>query len=290
MRSFVTGIDVTASSVVLAVLLATIVAYAVRVVLSGAAHFARVDAAGSSPLLGKHLMEAGYWGLQPIARGLIAAGISADTITLLSLAIAAGGGVALAMGHFGIAAAATIVAALGDALDGLVARETGTASKAGALLDAAVDRYEEFFFLGGLAFYYRANTVVLALVLLALLGSFMVSYGSAKAEALRVEAPRGAMRRAERAVYLGAGALLTPLAGALTIRFALPEWVAEAPMLAAIAVVGVVSNVSAALRLRAIAISTEAPPAPRVQAPKPVRVLLEPVPASSRGHLRSGVR
>jgi CDP-diacylglycerol--glycerol-3-phosphate 3-phosphatidyltransferase len=209
-------------------------------------------------------MEMGYWALQPVATASERAGLNANSITGLSLGLGAAAGVALAFGHLGLAAAATVVSSLGDVLDGLVARRTGTHSKSGAIFDAAADRYDEFFFLAGLACLYHDDIVKLGFVLLALLGSFMVSYGSAKAEALGVSAPRGAMRRAERAVYLGAGALLSPIAAALVERQALPGWAAHAPMLAAVAVVGVVANVSAVRRFGAImrAVAPASPPAP----------------------------
>ncbi len=172
-----------------------------------------MDQAGASALLGKGAMEAGYWSLQPVGRALIALGFNANGVTLVSLGFGLTAAVALSLGHFGVGAAFTAVATLGDALDGIVARQTGTASNAGEVFDAAVDRYQEFFFLGGLAVYFRADAVALVLTLLALLGSFMVSYGTAKAEALGVESPRGAMRRVERAVYLGAGVVFAPVAG-----------------------------------------------------------------------------
>jgi CDP-diacylglycerol--glycerol-3-phosphate 3-phosphatidyltransferase len=228
-------------------------AYWVRWTRVGAARFARVDRAGSSVLLGKGAMEMAYWSLQPVARACIFLGLTANGVTLVSLALGAAAGVALGLGHFGVAAALTAASSLGDALDGIVARQTGTASDAGEVFDAAVDRYEEFFFLGGLAYYFRASDLALGLVLLATLGSFMVSYGTAKAEALQVESPRGAMRRAERAVYLGAGVLFVPIAQALSVRFGLPAWVGTAPILAALALVGIVGNVSAVRRLLAIA-------------------------------------
>ena len=56
---------------------------------------------------------------------------------------------ALALGHLGIGGALATAAAPGSALDGLVARATGTASPRGGLLDAAVDRYGEVFLVGG---------------------------------------------------------------------------------------------------------------------------------------------
>lgn len=246
-------IDLACSLGILALVTGAGAAYAVHVNRVGAARFARVDKAGSSALLGKGAMEAGYWSLQPVGRALIALGLTANGVTLISLGLGLMAAVALAFGHFGVGAALTAVATLGDALDGIVARQTGTASDAGEVFDAAVDRYQEFFFLGGLAVYFRADTVALVLTLLALLGSFMVSYGTAKAEALGVESPRGAMRRVERAVYLDAGVVFVPVAGAVAARLGLPPWVEHAPILVALALVGGVGNVSAARRLLAVA-------------------------------------
>ncbi|MBK6532465.1 MAG: GtrA family protein [Deltaproteobacteria bacterium] len=142
------------------------------------------------------------------------------------------------------------MATLGDALDGMVARATGVASDAGEVLDAAVDRYQEFAFLAGLAVYYRANTAWLLLTLAALLGSVMTSYVTAKAEALQTEVPRGAMRRPERALYLTLGAILTPVATALSGGH--DPWISHSPMLLALASVAVVANLSAARRLVAL--------------------------------------
>jgi CDP-diacylglycerol--glycerol-3-phosphate 3-phosphatidyltransferase len=246
-------IDLACSLGILAVFAAAGAAYGVHVSRAGAARFARVDKAGASALLGKGAMEAGYWSLQPVGRALIALGVTANQITLVSLFLGLLSAVALALGHFGVGAALTAMATLGDALDGIVARQTGTASDAGEVFDAAVDRYQEFFFLGGLAVYFRGDMVALSLTLLAVLGSFMVSYGTAKAEALGVESPRGAMRRVERAVYLDAGVVFVPIAGALAARFGLPSWVEHVPVLLALGLVGSVGNVSAARRLHAVA-------------------------------------
>ena len=53
----------------------------------------------------------------------------------------------------------------------------------------------------------------------------MVSYSTAKAEALGVEPPRGAMRRQERAVYFVLGAALVPIVAAAAHRWGLPAFV-----------------------------------------------------------------
>ncbi len=245
--------DLACAAVVFALTALLGAAYAVHRLRSGAAEFSRVDKDGSSALLGKGAKNATYWGLQPIGRACVKIGVSANAVSLASLFFSAVTGVALAFGHFGVAALATAFASLGDALDGLVAREAGTASDAGEVLDAAVDRYAEFFFLAGLAVHYREDTWALVIVLFALLGSFMVSYSTAKAEALHVDPPRGAMRRVERAVYLGVGALLVPVVAPFLARASAPAWTHEVTMLAALTLVALVGNVSAARRLAAVA-------------------------------------
>jgi CDP-diacylglycerol--glycerol-3-phosphate 3-phosphatidyltransferase len=66
--------------------------------------------------------------LSPFVDALIAAGVSANAVTGVSLLAGLLAGGALALGHFGIAAFAIALASLGDAVDGLVARRTRTAS------------------------------------------------------------------------------------------------------------------------------------------------------------------
>jgi phosphatidylglycerophosphate synthase len=202
--------------------------------------------------LPKRMSETGLRCLDRLAQMLTTAGISANAITMLSLCLAAVASVLLGFGHFGLGAVAMVVASSGDALDGLVARKSGTASAGGALLDASVDRYEEFFFLAAIAVYLRGSVWLLVLTLFALAGSFMVSYGSAKAEAMGRAVPPGAMRRTERAVSLCTGAALTTPFASLADRLALPQWLAHLPLLFALALVAVGANISAIHRLRSL--------------------------------------
>lgn len=258
-------IDLACSIGLIAGTLVVGVAYAGRVTRAGAARHARIERAGSSPLLGKSAMEMGYWAMAPVARFFIALGFTANAVSWLSLALAGAAGVSLALGHFGIGAMLSVVSSVCDAIDGYVARETGTASESGEVLDAAVDRYAELFFLGGIAVHERHDALTLVLTLAATAGAIMVSYSSAKAEALRVEAPRGAMRRQERAVYFVLGAGLVPVVAAAAARWGLPSLVDRWPLLAMLALVALVGNVSAVRRLRAIAEAVRKP------APEPPR-------------------
>jgi CDP-diacylglycerol--glycerol-3-phosphate 3-phosphatidyltransferase len=242
-----------------AALLALAMGYARRVSRAGAFRHTRVDRAGGSPLLAKSTMEMGYWAIRPLARACIAARITPNAISWASLVFAAAAGIALAVGRFGIGAALGAASAVCDALDGLVARDTGVASDAGEVLDAAIDRYAELFFLGGITFHERLNPGATLLTLAALSGAIMVSYSTAKAEALSVEPPRGAMRRQERAVYLILGTALVPPAALAAGRAGLPPWMGELPLYLALALVAVVGNASAVRRLRVVALALQSP-------------------------------
>ena len=190
-------------------------------------------------------MDATYWAIEPVVRGLAALGVTPNGLTWAALILGLGAGVALALGWFGLATLLATMSTIGDVLDGQVARLTNRGSSRGELLDAVVDRYTEFAFLAGLVMYLRTSGWWMALALGAMLASFMVSYASAKAEAMQVEAPRGLMRRHERATYLIAGAGLTPVLGPLAVRH---SWPYETPILITIAVVALIGNLAAVQR------------------------------------------
>jgi phosphatidylglycerophosphate synthase len=263
--------------------------YAIRAALDSD-RLDAVDTREQSTGIPKAVQWMALWALSPIVDMLAAAGVTANAITGVSLVLGLGGGVAIALGHFGIAGAAIVMASLGDALDGHVARKSHTVSQSGALFDASVDRYEEFFILAGLAFFFRANALLLGITLFALLGAFMVSYGSAKAEAFHISVPTGSMRRAERAVLLAAGTTFVPFAGALAHRMSLSvwsPWIEVAPIVVALTLIAVGGNISAVRRLRAIAAAVIPPPAPRRRHPhedaKPVgmQTAAKPAPADA---------
>ncbi len=107
-----------------------------------------------------------------------------------------------------------LLGGLCDSIDGSLARNSGKASRFGALLDSSVDRYAEFAMLFGIGGFFLLGRDYLssAGTFLALCGSFMVSYTRARAESLGFTAKVGIMQRPERIVFLGAGALIHPVA------------------------------------------------------------------------------
>jgi len=226
-------------------------AYALRSMLAGRVRHVRTESDGGSLFLHKSTMEMVYWILDPIISFIASLRITPNMVTLFSLVPAAGAGVAIGFGWFGLASVLAVIATFCDIIDGLLARKLGIASGAGEVIDAAVDRYGEMFLFGGLVYYYRGHDQVLFIVLGALVGSFMVSYATAKAEAMGVAAPRGAMRRAERAAYIIAGSAFTPVFATL---FSTSPSLAlkELPIILALSIIAVVSNLSVVQRLVAI--------------------------------------
>ncbi len=201
---------------------------------------------------------------RPLVDALVAMRVSASTVTGCALVAGGAAGIALAQGDFGWATFGLLIACVGDGLDGRVARRTRTASTAGALFDASADRYQEAFALGGLAVLFRTSAPVLELALVALVGSFMVSYGSAKAEAAGVSVPTGWMRRPERAAVLWIGVALTAAKRPAIPGSGLRAWTECWPVVIAIGLVAVASNLSAIRRLRAVALAAGAQRASRL--------------------------
>ena len=226
---------------------AAILANAVRIAVRQPARSERVERAGGSILLGKGLMNWAYWAVEPAVRGLAAIGVSANALTWSSLVLGVGAGVAVATGWFGLGCLLATCSTVGDLLDGQVARLTNTGSDRGELLDAAIDRYTEGALLIGLAIFFRASVPLMFTALIAWQASFMISYASAKAEALHVAVPNGLMRRHERSTYLIVGVGLSSLIGdRLAAHW--PTLTRETPAIAALVLIAVVGNVAAVVR------------------------------------------
>ncbi len=224
------------------------VTYGVRLAIQGAARSERVGRIGGTARVGQEVMDWTYWLLGPFVRGCAALGITPNGLTWSALVLGTGAGVALAFGQWGLATLLATASTFCDILDGQVARMTKTGSNKGELLDAAIDRYTEFAFLAGIAMWFHESPWRLALALATMLACFMVSYASAKAEAMQVTPPRGLMRRHERAVYLIVGIGLTSLFGDL-LHDKFPDLPDHSFAIVGMAMVAVFGNVSAVIRL-----------------------------------------
>jgi CDP-diacylglycerol--glycerol-3-phosphate 3-phosphatidyltransferase len=132
------------------------------------------------------------------------AGVSPDAMTLLGLMGSTLGAILLALGAVPLGGWVVLASGLTDALDGTMARLRGKASRFGAFLDSSMDRFSELFIFGGLALYFGFASDVLgvAVAFAAAIGSVMVSYTKARAEALGFECKVGLLTRVERYIVL----------------------------------------------------------------------------------------
>jgi CDP-diacylglycerol--glycerol-3-phosphate 3-phosphatidyltransferase len=211
-------------------------------------HFARLDHVTPSYLLTRRVMQVGYFAVSSIAERLARAGIRANTVTWTGLGITVLAALALASGHFGLGGFLLLVGAACDALDGAVARLEKKLGRAGATLDSIVDRWVEGLTIAGIVFAFRDAPIAVALGFLALFGSFMVSYGSARAEAAGVSLEGGRMRRGERAAWFALGCLLEPIAAVAAHGFALDPRLGRLLTVGALAVVAVGATLSSLSR------------------------------------------
>ncbi|HEY5317875.1 MAG TPA: CDP-alcohol phosphatidyltransferase family protein [Solirubrobacteraceae bacterium] len=130
---------------------------------------------------------------------------NAISLTGFALNLAAAG---LVVGRFFfLAGVAFIVGSIMDTLDGRYSRMSGKGTSFGAFLDSTLDRLEEGIVLTAVAAYFasRHDQLAVAAVVAAALGSLMVSYTRARAEALGVACKVGLATRPVRVVILSVG-------------------------------------------------------------------------------------
>ncbi len=164
--------------------------------------------------------------LRPFAILLIRARVTAATVTLVGLGLIVLGSVLIAAARTQAGAIVIGVGAILDSVDGIIARETGTASPRGALLDTFSDRVEEVAMWTGLAYLTDGEPALVALCAVALGNSLLIPYLRARAEAANVPGRGGFMGRAERLLLFVFGVGLSsfdwyPLAAFLWVAVAL---------------------------------------------------------------------
>ena len=105
-----------------------------------------------------------------------------------------------------------VVGSLLDILDGALARAGGKTTPFGAFLDSTTDRISEGFMLTAIAYVLARHDhpVFVAVAMIAVAGSFLVSYTRAKAEALGLRGDVGIGSRAERVVVITGGLVFAP--------------------------------------------------------------------------------
>jgi CDP-diacylglycerol--glycerol-3-phosphate 3-phosphatidyltransferase len=140
---------------------------------------------------------------------LIESRLTPNAISLTGLVLNVAAAVLVTQRYFFLAGLVFIAGSIMDMLDGRYSRMSGKGTPFGAFLDSTLDRIEEGVVLAAVAAYFsdRGDDLAVAAVVLTVLGSLMVSYTRARAEALGVECKVGLATRPVRVVILSAGLL-----------------------------------------------------------------------------------
>lgn len=199
-------------------------------------------------ILSEKIKERFVRAMAPFCKFLSGLGVSPNALSLVGLSLSMVAGLIYASGSFFYAGAVLILAGTCDVLDGQMARLTGKMTSFGAFLDSAIDRFSELFVFLGLAWYFSGlpaknpesvfGSIAVLIIILALSGSFMVSYTRARAEGLGVDCKVGWMQRPERIALIIVGSLIAGLsAGGHFI------------MIGTILIIAVLSNYTAVQRI-----------------------------------------
>jgi phosphatidylinositol phosphate synthase len=147
----------------------------------------------------------------PVARVLLAMGISPDIVTIAGTAGVCVGALLFYPRHeFFWGTVVITVFVFSDTIDGVMARMSGRSGSWGAYLDSTLDRVGDAAIFGGLVLWYAGqghDPFMAGLALSCLILGSVVSYAKARAEGLGMTADVGIAERADRlvAVLLATG-------------------------------------------------------------------------------------
>ncbi len=150
-------------------------------------------------------------GVQPL--GKLLSQTNPNLITLTGLVLAITAGILLAARYLALGGIFILLSGFFDVLDGSVAREANRITAYGGFIDSVSDRYADAAILigamcsGQIAMPYPAS-IPWFWGAVALIGSYMVSYTRAKAEAAGTSATIGIAERSERLIIIAAGAII----------------------------------------------------------------------------------
>lgn len=150
--------------------------------------------------------------LAPVARLLQRLDVSPNQVSITGALLSVAAAALIVADHLVWAGVVYLAAGALDMLDGMLARLADRASRFGAFLDSTLDRISEGVVLTAAAYHFAlgGRPIAAGLVVLALLGSLLVSYTRARAEGLGAQCKTGIVTRAERVVLI-AFALLSGL-------------------------------------------------------------------------------
>jgi CDP-diacylglycerol--glycerol-3-phosphate 3-phosphatidyltransferase len=176
-------------------------------------------------ILSDRLKNAGRVALAPLINALAAAGVTPNAVTVAGLLLVGAASLLIWQRSLLLGAIFLAIGAGLDAVDGGLARARGGGTPFGAFLDSTLDRTGEALVYIGIAAYWIGATaqpfVPVMLAVLALSGSFLVSYSRARAEAAGFAASNGLAPRTERLILIVLGLAIAGLGYTIALPVAM---------------------------------------------------------------------
>lgn len=182
--------------------------------------------------------KARYFDLvDPLADFMVRMRVTPNALTVMGFCLSGVAGLIYSSGAFFWAGWVLLFAGACDSLDGVLARKRNMASRFGAFLDSALDRFGEIFIFTGLVWHFSGGAgfinnggvepsevqspLAVLFIVLAMAGSLMVSYTRARAEGLGLKCKVGWVQRPERIILLIIGSWLggLPVIGHVVMTF-----------------------------------------------------------------------
>ena len=202
-----------------------------------------------------------FWLVDPIVKLFAFLRMTPNTVTSLSIFLSIYTGYIFATGNLEWAGWLVIISGTFDLLDGRLARLTGKSTQAGAFYDACMDRYSDALVYSGIALYFitrggsltsetftvsRFDFYMVIVVMILLMGTGVMGYAKARAEAMNFTTKRGLMQRPERVALLGMVMVLYPFFSIVAQR---RGYDADIPLVGVVILMTVLVNYSAIVRV-----------------------------------------
>ena len=197
--------------------------------------------------------------LIPAIRRLVAARVDPNWLTVMAFVLTVLGAVFIVLDRPMLAFVSVVAGGILDFVDGKVAVFTGRVTRAGAVLDSALDRYSDVVIYLALLIYYasRSHPATALAAVLALVGSMMTSYMMVLGKSHGIDFRVGILRRQDRVTLISIGLLFTPVHGVIESALAAGAnlvgvsigSVPLMPLAAVVYLLAVLSNVTALQRM-----------------------------------------
>ncbi len=137
--------------------------------------------------------------VEAIVKPIVRTGIDPGWLTVSGLGFSVFAAIMYSADKLFLAVIALAVSSIFDVADGAVARQSGRVTRFGGFLDSLTDRYSDSLIFIGIALFFRDHYI---LIMVALVGSLLVSYTRARAEMEIEKCDVGFGERAERLLII----------------------------------------------------------------------------------------